>query len=66
MWCCGTDLFTAIVDYKGMLGPSIRGKSVLDVGAFVGDSAMLFALRGARRVVAVEPSPWVYQWPREM
>ena len=38
----------------------VRGKSVLDVGAFVGDSAVLFALMGARRVVAVEPSPWAY------
>ena len=38
-----------------------QDKSVLDIGAFVGDSAILFALRGARRVVAVEPSPWAYK-----
>ena len=61
----GTDLFTAIADYKGMLGPSIRGKSVLDVGAYVGDSSLLFAAMGARRVVAVEPSPWAYSVARE-
>ena len=61
----GTDLFTAIADYKGMLGPSIRGKSVLDVGAYVGDSSILFAAMGARRVVAVEPSPWAYSVARK-
>ncbi|MGC9113371.1 FkbM family methyltransferase [Acidilobus sp.] len=40
---------------------NVEGRSVLDVGAFVGDSAIYFALRGARRVVAVEPSPWAFQ-----
>ena len=45
-------------DYFNVL--DVRNKSVLDVGAYVGDSAILFVLRGARRVVAVEPSPWAY------
>ena len=49
--------FTDLDDY-GIL--NVEGKLVLDIGAFVGDSAMLFALRGARRVVAVEPSPWAF------
>ena len=57
----GADLITMIADYGALLGPSIKGKSVLDVGAFVGDSAVLFAAMGAKRVVAVEPSPWAYQ-----
>jgi len=39
----------------------IRGKDVVDVGAFVGDSAIYFALRGARRVVAVEPHPEAFK-----
>ena len=33
---------------------------VIDVGAFVGDTAMYFILRGARRVIAVEPHPGAY------
>ena len=60
-----TDLFSAMTDYMVILGPKIKGKAVLDVGAFVGDSAMLFALMGARRVVAVEPSPWAYSVARK-
>ena len=51
--------FVADIDEYSFL--DVHNKSVLDVGAFVGDSAMLFALRGARRVVAVEPSPWAYK-----
>ena len=39
----------------------VKGRSVLDVGAYIGDSAIYFNLRGARRVVAVEPSPWAFQ-----
>ena len=48
---------TDINDYVFL---DVKGKSVLDVGAFVGDSAILFALMGARRVVAIESSPWAY------
>jgi len=33
-----------------------RERTVVDVGSFIGDSAIYFALRGARRVVALEPS----------
>jgi FkbM family methyltransferase len=44
---------------------NVEGRSVLDVGAFVGDSAIYFALRGARRVVSVEPSPWAFRAARK-
>ena len=50
--------FKDLDSYSGLL--DVKGKSVLDVGAYVGDSAILFALMGARKVVAVEPSPWAY------
>jgi FkbM family methyltransferase len=33
----------------------VRGKVVVDVGAFVGDSAIYFALKGAKKVIAIEP-----------
>ena len=38
----------------------VEGKRVLDVGASIGDSAIFFALRGAREVVAFEPYPFYY------
>jgi FkbM family methyltransferase len=38
----------------------VGGRVVVDVGAGVGDTAILFALRGARRVVALEPYPSLY------
>ena len=39
----------------------IRGKTVLDVGAAFGDTAVLFLLEGAARVVAVEAFPGYYK-----
>ena len=50
-------------DYLNIL--DVKGRSVLDIGAFVGDTAILFAAMGARRVVAVEPSPWAYSVARK-
>ncbi len=38
----------------------VRNKIVIDVGAYVGDSAIYFALRGAEKVIAIEPHPYAY------
>lgn len=38
-------------------GTDFQDKVVLDVGAYNGDSAVYFALQGARRVIALEPYP---------
>jgi FkbM family methyltransferase len=38
----------------------VKGKVVVDVGAYVGDSAIYFALKGARKVIAIEPHPVAY------
>ena len=38
----------------------VYGRDVVDIGANVGDSSIYFALKGARRVVGVEPLPNVY------
>jgi len=39
----------------------VSGRVVVDIGAFVGDSAIYFALsRGAKRVIAVEPHPGAF------
>jgi hypothetical protein len=35
----------------------VRGKTVLDVGAYNGDSARLFLKNGARKVIAIECNP---------
>jgi FkbM family methyltransferase len=39
----------------------VTGKQVLDVGANVGDSAIYFALNGARHVYSFEPYPYTYR-----
>ncbi|MFP3290036.1 MAG: FkbM family methyltransferase [Candidatus Nanopusillus acidilobi] len=46
-----------IEDYKFL---NVQNKSVLDIGAFVGDSAVYFILKGAKKVYAIEPHPDVY------
>jgi FkbM family methyltransferase len=38
----------------------VEGRVVVDVGAFVGDSAIYFALKGAKRVLAIEPHPGAF------
>jgi FkbM family methyltransferase len=38
----------------------VKDRDVIDVGAFVGDSAIYFALKGAKRVIAVEPHPGAF------
>jgi len=39
----------------------VDGKVVIDVGAFVGDSAIYFASRGAKKVIAIEPHPGAFR-----
>ena len=38
----------------------VNDRVVIDVGAFVGDSAIYFALKGAKKVYAIEPHPGAY------
>ncbi|WP_231112327.1 FkbM family methyltransferase [Stygiolobus azoricus] len=39
----------------------VKNKSVVDIGAFVGDSAIYFAAKGAKKVYAIEPHPGAYE-----
>ncbi len=39
---------------------NVQNKSVLDIGAFVGDSPIYFILKGAKKVYAIEPHPKAY------
>jgi len=38
----------------------VKGKDVVDVGANIGDTAIYFALKGAKRVYAFEPYPYLH------
>jgi|ACXJ01.1.fsa_nt_gi FkbM family methyltransferase len=38
----------------------VEGKDVIDIGANIGDSAIYFALKGAKHVYAFEPYPYSY------
>ena len=49
-----------IFNGKAYEGVEVSGKEVVDIGANVGDSAIYFALNGAKKVVGVEPLPSVY------
>jgi len=50
------DVFDSI-DYEPL---NVINRIVIDVGAFVGDSAVYFALKGARKVIAIESHPSAY------
>ncbi|MDG6994619.1 MAG: FkbM family methyltransferase [Nitrososphaerota archaeon] len=39
---------------------NFEGKDVVDIGANLGDSAIYFAMRGAKRVIALEPDPSLF------
>ncbi|MFP3219762.1 MAG: FkbM family methyltransferase [Candidatus Marsarchaeota archaeon] len=52
----------ALWDLREYCWLDVKGKRVLDVGAFIGDTAVYFALKGARDVVAFEPYPFFYNF----
>lgn len=39
----------------------VKGKTVLDIGANIGDSAIYFAAKGAQRVISLEPYPTTFE-----
>jgi len=49
----------ALRDYDWL---NVKGRRVLDVSASIGDTAVYFALKGAREVVAFEPYPFPYSY----
>jgi len=56
---CYPILNTFITNIYGLL--NVRNKIVIDVGAYIGDSAIYFALRGTKRVIAIEPHPEAFR-----
>lgn len=52
--------------YKEFLNNfNIKNKTVIDIGASLGDTAIYFALHGAKKVYAFEPLPSVYKLAEE-
>lgn len=48
----------------GIYDVNVSGKDVVDIGTGIGDSTIYFSLKGANRVVGVEPLPKVYNVAR--
>ncbi|HIH50326.1 MAG: FkbM family methyltransferase [Candidatus Micrarchaeaceae archaeon] len=42
----------------------VKGRDVVDIGAYIGDTPIYFALKGARHVYAFEPYPYSYDMAR--
>lgn len=38
----------------------VKDSIVIDIGAFIADSSIYFAVRGAKRVIGLEPNPFTY------
>lgn len=57
--------FLAIPDFEAFCGSysflDVKDSTVIDIGAYVGDSPIYFALKGAKRVIALEPNPLSYK-----
>ena len=51
---------TIIQDEYGVLRPYLKDAIVLDIGAYIGDSAIKFILDGAKKVYSYEPHPELY------
>ncbi len=59
----GEDLGVFIEDFDEIygLGEGYKGKRVLDIGGFLGETAMYFLYRGASAVTVYEPHPLFYE-----
>ena len=49
----------------GRLSGDVKGKTVIDVGAFIGDTAIFFAKNGAREIYAYESDESFYKLAKE-
>jgi FkbM family methyltransferase len=57
-------IFDAVVEvfFSDVYGDlDVKDRTVLDIGAGIGDSAIYFALKGARQVISLEPYPSLYK-----
>ncbi len=54
------DVVLEVFDYGVYEQLNVVSRVVVDVGAYIGDSAIYFALKGAKKVIAIEPHPGAY------
>jgi len=47
--------------YDRFLPGGVEDKTIIDIGAYIGDTAIYFALLGAKQVIAFEPYPRLYR-----
>jgi FkbM family methyltransferase len=50
-----------VVDLEEYAFLNVSGKIVVDVGAYIGDSSIYFAIKGAKKVIAIEPHPLAFK-----
>jgi len=46
--------------YEDYASLNVSDKHVIDIGAYIGDTSIYFALKGARKVFAIEPYPFTF------
>jgi tRNA G37 N-methylase Trm5 len=46
---------------KGEYVLNVSGKIIVDVGAYIGDTSIYFAIKGAKKVIAIEPHPVAFK-----
>jgi predicted RNA methylase len=51
--------FKILIDFYRFL--RVEGKIVIDIGVNIADSSIYFALKGADKVIAIEPFPRNYE-----
>jgi len=61
LYGCGNngDIISVFIENKYSLLP-VEGKTVIDIGANIADSSIYFCLKGAARVIGLEPFPHNY------
>ncbi|MGI0050471.1 MAG: FkbM family methyltransferase, partial [Nitrososphaeraceae archaeon] len=61
-WLCTLSSCFINDDYRFL---PVKGKTVIDIGANVGDSTIYFAINGAQKVIALEPFPTMFTWAQK-
>lgn len=63
--CVLNEVFGTEIYKESLNNFNIKNKTVIDIGASFGDTAIYFALHGAKKVYAFEPLPSVYKLAEE-
>jgi FkbM family methyltransferase len=63
--CVLSEVFGTEIYKESLENFNIKNKTIIDIGASFGDTAIYFALHGAKKVYAFEPLPSVYKLAKE-